>query len=511
MVPRKEPRKELKYSPKDPQKRPSQYSSHKGYLGKNPLGKNPLGEDSLGETSLEKPPQRKRAHRARKVYIKHYRTSFEPPILDPDLPCILFPPPTTTTELCSALRHLIQSNKPLLPISRLIATHAQYSILQDCSSFNILLSYAVRVAPVPYSTRIIAQMRARGIVWDKDTEQLVVRAHIQSGRWHKAIQLAEEIWVDGNVSRVPLDIFTELLHFVLTKKMTLGEIAVMADRTWRLLPTGTSTDTVSESPQIAYNVLRLLVKTGRHEHAIQLARTLLSSLESPTLANTRYCRSILFHVIRPPRHEPHDGSRPPKFHQRRQLFESLLNHNPSLKLKPNARLTAALLENFFRSRNRGAAAFHVLLEMRAKYGPRVEDESVRRLIIRYSIKDGNLDLAREMFERERLARLEKMRQSQSKPAGVPWAGEDPIRMQSHLEYVRKDGGRNLKWEMVARRLRRDELKAGLDGLNLTHPKTLLMAEKRVLNLEKMSPGRQRRKLLRVVTLRLRGNAKKREP
>jgi hypothetical protein len=429
---------------------------------------------------------------------------------DADSPCILIPTPTTTTELCNALRHLIQSTKPPLPLPRLISTHAQYPMLQNCDSFNILLAYSIRIAPIPYSAQIIAQLRARGVIWDKSTEQLVVRAHIQSGRWQEAIQLAEKIWVDKGISRTPLSIFTEILHFVLTRKASLEDIASMADRSWKLFPTGTNVNTIDKSPRITYNVIRILVNTGRQQHAIQLTRKLFESLECSTPANIRYCRSILCHVIRPPRYDPRYPSQPPQFHKQQHLLESFLKLNTALGLTPDASLTAALLENLFRSRRRGPIAFHALLEMRAKYGSGVEDGAVRRLIARYSIEEGRLGLARQMFERERLARLENVGQSQtlqSNPTPAPWAGRESIPTQSHLEYLRNAGREKSKWVVMAKRLRREEVKQGLQESELTHPKTILAADKRALSGERISPSRQRRISARAVQLRLkRGNA-----
>lgn len=422
-----------------------------------------------------------------------------------DFPYILIPAPTTPTELCNALRQLFQSTKPPAPIPRLIATHAQYPTLQTHESFNALLEYAVRISPVPYVAQIVAQMRTRGISWNQRTERLVVRAHIKSGRWLEAIQLAEKLWLDGNMSRTPLDIFAELLHFALTKKASVEDVAAMANRCWKLYPSGAGIDAVHKSPRLAFNVIRLLVNTGKHDRAIQIAKKLLESLDSPTPPNIRYCREILRYIIRPPR----DASHPPLFQQQRELLESLLAHNPSLGLIPDARLTTALLENLFRSRKRGPRALHALLELKSKYGPEVEDGAVRRLIARYALDEGRIDLAREMFERERLARLEAATtESQPSSEQVPWAREEPIPAQSHLEYLRHAGTENSKWVVVAKRLRREEVKAGLgeppNPAELTHPKSLLAAEKRALGLKRLSPGRIQRKIARrTVRLHLR--------
>ncbi|CAE6525228.1 unnamed protein product [Rhizoctonia solani] len=411
---------------------------------------------------------------------------------DIDAPCILVPAPTTQTELCSALRYLIQSTEPPIPLPRLIATHTRYPTLQTPESYNILLAHASRVAPIPYSAQIISQLRASGVIWTENTEQFAVRAHIQSGKWEEAIQLAEKLWVDGATSRTPLDIFAELLHFVLTKRATVEDIASMADRCWKLFPTGASVDVINRSPRIAYNIVRLLSNTGRHEHALQLVMKLLESLSSSTPSNLRYCRAILCHIIRPPRGRPSAY----RFKERRRLFESLLQHNPSLELTPDPGLTCALLQNLRKRRKRGSAAFHTLLELRAKYGPQVEDSTVRRTIARYAIEEENVDLARNMFERERLARLENNKEPQpilSKPE-APWMGQEDT--QSHLEYLRNKGSENRKSTVTARSLRRKELRLG--RRERVHPENLLVAEKREKQWESMYPGRKRHVIRRGV-------------
>ncbi|KAJ1310209.1 hypothetical protein OPQ81_006952 [Rhizoctonia solani] len=412
---------------------------------------------------------------------------------DIDAPYILIPAPTTQTELSNALRYLIQSIEPPVSLPRLISTHNQYSTLQSANSYNLLLAHASRVSPVPYSFQILSQLRLGGVVWDKRTEQLVVRAHIQSGRWEEAVQLAEKLWIDGTTSRTPLDIFAELLHFVLMKKSTVEDVASMADRCWKLLPTGATVDVIDHKPRIAYNIVRLLANTGRYEHALQLSLKLIESLKSPTPSNIRHCRSILCHVIRPPRGRP--STYP--FKERLQLLESLLKHNPSLGLTPDPGLTCALLQNLRKRRKRGSIAFHTLLELRSKYGSQVEDSAVRRTIARYAIDEENLDLARNMFERERLARLEDSKQTQlslGEPK-APWAGPKALPTLSHLEYLRSKGSENKKFTVTARSLRRKELKLGRK--ERVHPKNILAAEKRAREWESIHPGRKQRIIRRA--------------
>ncbi|KAF8682403.1 hypothetical protein RHS04_02564 [Rhizoctonia solani] len=377
---------------------------------------------------------------------------------DIDAPYILIPAPATQNELCNALRYLIQSTEPPASLPRLIVTHTQYPTLQSAESYNILLAHASRVAPVPYSSQIVSQLRATGTVWNKRTEQLVVRAHIQSRRWEQAIQLAEKLWIDGAVSRAPLDIFAELLHFIITKKTTVEDTMMMANRCWKLFPTGVTVDVISRSPRIAYNVVRLLVNTGLHEQALQLCRKLLESLEFPTPANIRYCRAILCHVIRPPRGHPSAHL----FMEQYQLFDSLLQHNRSLGLTPDPSLTCALLQNLRKRHNRGPIAFHTLLELRAKYGPQVENGAVRRIIARYAIDEEKFDLAHNMLKRESLTRTDGGKQSQSPPSEpkAPWVGQSALPTQSHLEYLRNKGIENRKFTATARSLRRRESKLG---------------------------------------------------
>jgi hypothetical protein len=361
------------------------------------------------------------------------------------------------------MRHLIQSTTPPLQLSRLISTHAQHSTLHTVTSFNILLAHAVRVAPVPYFTQIISQMRTSGIAWDAETEKLAVRAHIQAGRWLAAIELAERTWApdgEGGPSNTPLDVFTDLMHFVLTRKAREEDVAAMAQRSWKLFPAHPNVDT---SPRLAYNVVRLLVRQKRRDQAIQFTKRLLESLDSPTPGIVRHCRAIIGLIIRPPEGDNRSKSCPPlAFRECLGTFESLLAHNPSLGLTPDATLTLYLLENLSRFRNRGPGALHKLTEFRAKYGPDVEDGAVRRLITRYAIQEGNLRLAWSMIEREELARGDPVGSlaSVSELEEAPWVGDEHIPMQSHLEYIRGIGTESVKWSMLVRNIRRLE-KRGL--------------------------------------------------
>ncbi|KAF8744037.1 hypothetical protein RHS02_02146, partial [Rhizoctonia solani] len=423
---------------------------------------------------------------------------------DIDAPYILIPAPATQNELCNALRYLIQSTEPPASLPRLIVTHTQYPTLQSAESYNVLLAHASRVAPVPYSSQIISQLRATGTVWNKRTEQLVVRAHIQSQRWEQAIQLAEKLWIDGAMSRTPLDIFAELLHFIITKKTTVEDTMMMANRCWKLFPTGITVDVISRSPRIAYNVVRLLVNTGLHEQALQLCRKLLESLESPTPANIRYCRAILCHIIRPPRGHPSAHL----FMKQYQLFDSLLQHNRSLGLTPDPSLTCALLQNLRKRHNRGPIAFHTLLELRAKYGPQVENGAVRRIIARYAIDEEKFDLAHNMLKRESLTRTDGGKQSQSPPSEpkAPWVGQSALPTQSHLEYLRNKGIENRKFTATARSLRRRESKLGKRVQPC--PENMSTREERGKQSTSIHPNRKRYTAGRTVSLTSNNNKEK---
>ncbi|KAF8610645.1 hypothetical protein BDV93DRAFT_21974 [Ceratobasidium sp. AG-I] len=382
-------------------------------------------------------------------------------------PCILIPAPTTPTELCNAMRHLIQSTTPHIPITRLISTHAQHTTLQSCTSFNIVLAHAIRVAPVPYFAELTTQMRLIGIAWDQTTEILAVRAHIQAGRWEEAIQHAERLWPLGGA---PLDVFTELMHFVLTRKATQEETASDTQRAWKLFPADPNISLAEASPRLAYNVVRLLLRIGQNAQALQLTRRLLDSLDSSTPTNIRYCRAILRLILEvPEKPKTKPLPPPPIFHERQALLNSLLEQNPALSLTPDASIVRTLLENLYRARGRSSTALHVLAEMQSKYGPGVESSAVRRLIARYAIRDRKLDVAWEMYRRElqdrrssakeaKTMRRASWQQAQRGETEAPWAGEDHTPSQSHLEYIRSLGTDNVKWSIVERTLRRMDAK-----------------------------------------------------
>ncbi|QRW00371.1 hypothetical protein RhiJN_28389 [Ceratobasidium sp. AG-Ba] len=330
----------------------------------------------------------------------------------------------------------------------------------------MLLAHAARVAPL-YTRTIFSHMRKSGITWSSTTQKLAVRAHIRAGEWEQAIKLAEQTWVPvGKLgpSTIPLDVFIELMHLALTPSHSRGDVAAMAERCWRLFPSRAKTNA---SPRLAYNVVRLLVNQGHTDQAIQLTKRLLKSLKDVTPSTNRYCRAILGLVIRPPERSAR-RSRPysaPSFKQSQALFESLLAYNPALGLTPDAKLTRYLLENLFRSRNRGSRAAHTLGELRAKYGPGVEDSAVRRLIARYAMQDGNIRLAKAMHEQELLARRKSSHTfaeaGPSRSKDAPWSGDEPIPIQSHLEYIRNIGTENVKWTKLSRGLRRAEVGRGL--------------------------------------------------
>lgn len=365
------------------------------------------------------------------------------------------------------MRHLIQSTTPHIPVTRLIATHAQYTTLQSSKSYNIVLAHAIRVAPVPYFAELTTQMRLVGIAWDQKTEALAVRAHIQAGRWEEAIQNAERLWPLGGA---PLDVFTELMHFVLTRKATQEEVASNTQRAWKLFPADPNISLAEASPRLAYNVVRLLLKIDQNAQALQLTHRLFDSIDSPTPANTRYCRAILCLILEAPKNPKTKPLPPPPiFHERMALLNSLLKRNPALTLTPDASVVRTLLENLYRSRGRSSTALHVLAEMQSKYGPDVESSAVRRLIARYAIRDRKLDIAWEMYRRElqhrrslakeaKNMRRTSWQQAQQREPEVPWAGEDHTPTQSHLEYIRSIGTENVKWSIVERKLRRMDAK-----------------------------------------------------
>jgi hypothetical protein len=74
--------------------------------------------------------------------------------------------------------------------------------------------------------------------------------------------------------------------------------------------------------------------------------------------------------------------------------------NSAIGLKPSPMSLYYLLNNLNRNRSRGWRAFRVLRHMRAKWGPGIENEGVRRLVAKFATEDNRPDIAQVMLMRE---------------------------------------------------------------------------------------------------------------
>lgn len=329
------------------------------------------------------------------------------------------PTPNDRKSLVSALI-MLYNNVPALPFPRLVDYHNLFPEHHSTRSFNIIIGLAIKHSARPTTIRLFRQMREEGIQKDEETIKLVIRYLVKIGHWKVAWQsvkqAAERI---GNPNNIPLVFLVEFFgspsntvgNRLIRDPTRHGEFLVSSNKLKEFPnPEGFAMlqapveyamrHNMHQTPfRILFALSRRLLIIRRGDLARSMLDTFVNNFKPPV--RERDLRDVLDLVHLHLRRQYNVGSdgKLGGFKHSMSIFHRYFTSSV-IGLKPTPMSLFYLLNNLNRNAARGWRAFRVLRHMRAKWGPGIENEGVRRLVAKFATEDNRPDIAQVMLMRE---------------------------------------------------------------------------------------------------------------
>ena len=372
-------------------------------------------------------------------------------------------------DLVSSIKKLI-CERPITPLSHLVAFHDNYPTQQSTESYNILIRHSLRVTAYGTAARLRNDMRLRNIPPDPETTRLTVRLLVRMGKWQDAWKICWQ-WRSTPGHPSTALIWLELLGYAdqpsiggLRKAKTLEPhvneefklnpppewIAGVLDGLLTMMPSDAGHWL---SAHYAYMTALLSLRSGNDDAARRLTKAWLSGLPKTMTRKQRYrCLNVIHLHLRysPKTTKAHFKSR--------KLMNELFSLN--VHLQPNSTTLFLLLRSLQKTKSRATIFAVQLVHAYVKrWGSRIIDKRVRRRICSIAIKEGQLKIAKKWKAREDRVAFNERREAISKEV---------------LGNVRRVGGRHYgmlmprrgeegrKWRWLSRRLHRrlSKIRAG---------------------------------------------------
>lgn len=329
------------------------------------------------------------------------------------------PTPSNRTSLVRALV-MLYNHVPALPFPRLIDYHNLFPEHHSTGSFNILIGLAIRHSARPTTIRLFRQMQEEGIQKDEGTVKLVIRHLVKIGDWKAAWESVKEAATrTSNPNNIPLVFLVEFFgspsstvgyrrirdptrhgEFIISSKK-LSEFPNPEGFAMLQAPVEYAMrHSTRHAPfRILFALSRRLLIVQRGDLARSILDTFANGFKPPV--RERDLRNVLdlVHVHLRRQYNVESNGELGKFKHPMSIFHRYFTKS-EIGLKPTPMSLYYLLNNLNRSEARGWRAFRVLRHMRAKWGPRIENEGVRRLVAKFAIEDNRPDIARVMLMRE---------------------------------------------------------------------------------------------------------------
>jgi len=329
------------------------------------------------------------------------------------------PTPNSRKSLVQALV-MLYNNIPALPFPRLVDYHNLFPEHHSTRSFNIIIGLAIRHSARPTAVQLFKQMQEEGIQKDEETVKLVIRFLVKIGKWNAAWKSVKKAATRaGNPNNIPV-VF--LLEFFGSRSNTVGyrricdptrhgEFIVSSNKLSEFPnPEGFAMlqapmeyamrhNTLHAPFRILFGLSRRLLIVQRGDLARSILDTFVNNFKPPV--RQRDLRDVLDLVhlhLRRQYNVESDGTAN-KFKHPMSVFHRYFTKS-GIGLKPTPMSLYYLLNNLNKSEARGWRAFRVLRHMRAKWGARIENEDVRRLVAKFAIEDNRPDIAQVMLMRE---------------------------------------------------------------------------------------------------------------
>src|ERR1700722_2548104 len=355
--------------------------------------------------------------------------------------------PTTAPALYQNLLYLLSYHRTSPPsLSRLVAYHASFPILQSTRSYNLLVGLALRHASFGTVARLLSSMRAQGVREDLETWKLEIRWLVRSSRWEDAWrEVMQTIGREGygaattpqrsfghGTGGMPLPIWLEFLGTAKRGafRMRRGEgirtkdeveavkrdrglevVEESEDRTlsdysrFELLINNLPDLTVLElgriPPRMVFLVVQMMLRTDQKQAALDLTRSYLNGL--PDDMDDKWCDVCLdiihLHII----FERRRGLS--AHHFTRRTTNNLLGI--SRCLRPNSTTLFQLLGHLKHTKKCGTIAYGFVNRFKERWGWEVEDGRVRRRVATLGLKEGRMDIVMSMVRGEIRSRWER--------------------------------------------------------------------------------------------------------
>ncbi|KZT05849.1 uncharacterized protein LAESUDRAFT_759755 [Laetiporus sulphureus 93-53] len=317
------------------------------------------------------------------------------------------PNPRSATGLYRNLL-FFRISRPTLSLETLIDYHGAFREYQTTRSFNLLITLALRLVRYGTARALFRDMQARGTPPDSFTRQLRVRLLLRDGTgWHTAWR--EQFMHAQDENRgMPLSVWLEFFavehNYSLrrwrhsTTQPSERELAVVPPVEFKTLekrhqilmqnlPTIADNHWTRIPSRAIRQIVRILILTNHREHAITITSFLFRLLPEklPPRWNQACLDIVHLHMLPGPRRGL------PHYNFARKLFFKLIRLRPDLQ--PSATTLFLLMQHLKRSTNGIAMAQPLVYHFVARWGHRVVDDKVRRLLASLAIKGGDLRVA----------------------------------------------------------------------------------------------------------------------
>lgn len=380
----------------------------------------------------------------------------------------LQPAPRSPGELFQRILDFI--NAPLhpvnpraaVPLHSMVRYHDVFPRHHRAKTYNLLIEYAIRHTLFGSAWRLLNRMHAVGIEPNLETQKLTVRILVRVGRWNDAWKHC--FHPSGPAYRwtkaYPVPFWLEFFSFT-SPAIRWGRARfwkverrpeVQTDVLQRLLqhiPDMTGLGLDNSSPRLVATLVHHLLRLEQRESALKVARAFVTNLP-PTLDAGRNREAMalinLFTSFKVEESLSHV--------QIRAAIDELLALHPGLR--PGPSMLCGLMRSLKRGDGRGESALKLLQDARSRWGTRVENPMVRRLVAKLAFKDGRRDITFTMFRQQ--AHTNWYRRSNDPAVGTPYLLFDEISSRDGMRQRRMPtsllskniGQENTKWHSLRR-------------------------------------------------------------
>ncbi|KAF5385506.1 hypothetical protein D9757_005354 [Collybiopsis confluens] len=363
-------------------------------------------------------------------------------------------PPATSRNVLYRNLVLLSCRVPPITLPQLIDYHALYPETHSTRSYNFLINMAIRTASFGSAQWLLESMERACIPRNLETYKLLIRWQIRTGAWDAAWRTltepggGEAILQDMNKSGWPdflwLEFFGSLKRKSLRRKGAVlvegpkDSLVVYTKRYLQVMEKHGTLSLADARPRVVHSIVHALLRLGQNIHALRLAQTYFGHLPAHIGPEISLKCLEIIHVLIV------FGSRArgrKKFREHRRILNSLLGLHSSFKPTPT---TLYLLLGSLRGAIRcGALASGCLGSFKRRWGADIEDGKVRLRIASLGLKQGRLDITREMLsvtakqngsDEQRILRRPRFKRI-FRGVGALWALE--IRLRRRYRLIRR--------------------------------------------------------------------------